>query len=414
MGFFASLLSKSAPTGPAPKMPLKKAYNSTRIPPVDFTVIDTETTGLDACSNELLEIGAIRYRNNVEVARYHTYLCPDGAIPSDASDINHITWDTVCRAPKLEKVLPTFLSFIGSDVLVGYNVGFDIKFIQTRAGILLENPVFDVLPLARRTLQLENYKLETVSAEVHFLPPHGYHNALDDCLATAAVLQTLREQCADLPLSTDKPKKEKRNFEKVKLSDIVPTVTSFDPSHPLFQKNIVFTGELSISRKEAAQQAVNAGAVVKSGVSRKTDYLVVGYQDTSLVGLGGMSSKEEKAYILNSSGEANIHVVSEREFFRLLSNFPPNPEVTGKVFLFCGTLPHLEREAACNLVEMQGGRVSHSVSPEVSYVVAGEECGPKLEKAKSIGIPILSEEEFMELLGQEHLGGGHLYEASTD
>lgn len=80
----------------------------------------------------------------------------------------------------------------------------------------------------------------------------------------------------------------------------------------------MFTGELSIDRAAAMQMAVDVGAVVKSGVSGKTDYLVVGTQDLALVGADGMSSKEEKAYALNQAGKAHIQIIREQEFIDLV------------------------------------------------------------------------------------------------
>ena len=66
------------------------------------------------------------------------------------------------------------------------------------------------------------------------------------------------------------------------------------------------------------QMAVNAGAVLKSGVSGKTNFLVVGKQDLAIVGSDGMSNKEEKAHALNESGKGCIKILDEAEFISLL------------------------------------------------------------------------------------------------
>ena len=99
--------------------------------------------------------------------------------------------------------------------------------------------------------------------------------------------------------------------------DIKPTCPIADGG-PLCGKSIVFTGTLSIDRDVAMQLAVNAGASVRSSVSKKTDFLVVGQQDKALVGDDGMSSKEEKAHALNDSGQADIRFLTEEEFLELL------------------------------------------------------------------------------------------------
>ncbi len=70
----------------------------------------------------------------------------------------------------------------------------------------------------------------------------------------------------------------------------------------------------------------------------------------------------------------------------------------GKVFVLTGTLPTLKRSEAQALIEENGGKVSSSVSKNTDFVLAGEEAGSKLEKAQSLGIAIISEDELLKML----------------
>ena len=75
--------------------------------------------------------------------------------------------------------------------------------------------------------------------------------------------------------------------------------------------------------------------------------------------------------------------------------------MSGKTFVLTGTLPTLARDAAKDLIEAAGGKVSGSVSKKTHYVVAGSEAGSKLEKANELGVTVLDEAALLALLGPQ-------------
>ena len=72
--------------------------------------------------------------------------------------------------------------------------------------------------------------------------------------------------------------------------------------------------------------------------------------------------------------------------------------LSGKTFVVTGTLPSLSRDDAEKLIADNGGKAASSVSKKTSYVLAGEKAGSKLDKAKTLGIPVITEQEFLDMI----------------
>ena len=72
----------------------------------------------------------------------------------------------------------------------------------------------------------------------------------------------------------------------------------------------------------------------------------------------------------------------------------------GMTFVLTGTLPTLKRSEASKIIESFGGKTSSSVSKKTNYVLAGEEAGSKLDKANSLGITVINEEEFLGMINE--------------
>jgi DNA ligase (NAD+) len=74
--------------------------------------------------------------------------------------------------------------------------------------------------------------------------------------------------------------------------------------------------------------------------------------------------------------------------------------LAGETVVVTGTLSRFSRDEIHKLIEREGGKPSSSVSSKTSYLVAGDSAGSKLDKAKSLGVPVLTEDEFVELVGK--------------
>lgn len=294
----------------------------------DFTVIDVETTGLSPNSDAIIQLSAVRYIDHKEHDSYSTYINPQRHIPSKVTELTGIDDAMVADAPIFSQVSDSFFRFISdSPILTGYNFSFDLRFLSVAAGFQLKEQYrcFDTLAVARREIHdLCSYKLCDVSSYIGFSTK--FHDSLNDCRACGEIVNFLCGNSSKIDISFLESGVQRNNDHLNHVQNYKSRVCSTDchidlscisSNGPLSGKNIVFTGELSIARAEAKQIALNAGGLVKSAVSRKTDYLVVGIQDKALVGDDGLSTKEEMAYELNSAGTGHIQIINEQDFLKL-------------------------------------------------------------------------------------------------
>lgn len=170
---------------------------------VSFCVLDLETTGLGPDVSEITEIGAVRYVGGVEAGRFQTFVNPREAIPARVTVLTGISHAMVIDAPRIEEALPAFLEFIGTSVIVGHNVSFDISFLNAAAIRLgygrLSNRSTDTMRLARRLVRNEVRGLKLSSLAAHFgSPVTPNHRALDDAMATAHVFWSLLERAGSV------------------------------------------------------------------------------------------------------------------------------------------------------------------------------------------------------------------------
>lgn len=177
----------------------------TALSEVTFVVLDVETTGCAPPHAAITEVGAVKYRGGVCEGELQSLVNPGRAIDPFVSRLTGISDALVSPAPPIRAVLPTFLEFLGSAVVVGHNVRFDVAFLDTA---LVEhdypplaNPTIDTLALARRLLADETRNVRLATLARHTRTPRApTHRALDDARATADLLHVLFERAGTLGL----------------------------------------------------------------------------------------------------------------------------------------------------------------------------------------------------------------------
>lgn len=115
-------------------------------------------------------------------------------------------------------------------------------------------------------------------------------------------------------------------------------------------------------------------------------------------GFGEIMAKDVEDYFRDEHNQALCRELTELGLNTTAAKTETTGEFAGLTFVLTGTLPTLSRGEASAIIESHGGKTSSSVSKKTSYVLAGEDAGSKLTKANQLGIPVITEEQLMEMI----------------
>ena len=327
--------------------------------PDDFCVVDLETTGLSPDYDDIIEISALRVRGGQVVDSFSTLVKPlvssffdlikiprkiDAEITSlvkpllsplfnlikiprriDAkiTSLTGITNKMLASAPTLADVLPAACDFIGNDILVGSNVGFDVNFlykaVRSVQGRYFSNDYVDTVRIARIVFPaLPHHRLCDVAAAVGIFPKQ-YHRALDDCQTTFECFRAMHDRVVQNEGMEAFIRRWDPLYKVPDLRTITAQTTVFDETHPLFGKRCAFTGLLKkMTNVDAAQLIVNAGGICDNNVTMRTNFLILGNNDHLKPAIkDGKSVKQRKAEDYKQRG-LDIEVIPEEILYNML------------------------------------------------------------------------------------------------
>lgn len=293
--------------------------------PDSFVVLDLETTGLDSLYDDIIEICAVKVSKGSIEKTFSSLVNPRIHIDEFIEELTGITDDMVKDAPYIEDVLPSFLSFIGDQVLIGHHVSFDVNFLYDSCTYYLKtsfpNSFVDTMRIFRKLHpELDHHRLSDMT-EYYSVPVSRNHRAEADCLSTLSCFNELHnEVLIRYPDEESFCELFKPHNYNLDLSSITTEKTSFDSSNPFYQKHCVFTGALErMSRREAAQLVADFGGIPDNGITKQTNFLILGNTDYCSNIKNGKSNKLRKAeeYILKG---LDLTILSEQVFYEMISS----------------------------------------------------------------------------------------------
>ena len=163
---------------------------------LNYVVFDFETTGLDAKNgDEIIELGAVKIvAGQIKQEGFHSLVNPQREVPEEASRVHGITTKDLTHAPTIDEVLPKFLDFLGTGIVVAQNAKFDLGFLVVNLARLniprFDNQVLDTMLLSRFLFSYESrHNLDAIMQRLRIEPDDKQrHRSVGDCRMTAMVL----------------------------------------------------------------------------------------------------------------------------------------------------------------------------------------------------------------------------------
>ncbi|MFZ0565667.1 MAG: DUF3820 family protein [Chlamydiales bacterium] len=226
-----------------------------------FVCLDCEMTGLDIKNDRIIEVAAVRFTFSNILDQFEALIDPECPIPEASLAIHQISSEMLRGKPKIEEVLPKFLSFIGNTLIVGHAVNFDIDMLTVaaeRAHIpcsLKTQRYLDTLRLARHYGDSPNNSLEKLAD--HFnLPKEGVHRAMNDVKLNIEVFKHLArrhktvERLFEILSKPIKMKYMPLGKHKGRLFSEIPLQYLQWASHMDFDKDLLYSIRLELKKRK--------------------------------------------------------------------------------------------------------------------------------------------------------------------
>lgn len=156
-----------------------------------FCIVDVETNGSKISHHQIIEIGAVKFKNGEIIDTFESLVYCD-SISDAISEITGIHVEQTLEAPPLSKVMSDFRLFLGDAVFVGHDAKFDYKFVSAmmdRVGLgVLLNRQLCTIDLAERTFESERYGLAYLNDLYDLHVDAVHHRALSDAITTTKLL----------------------------------------------------------------------------------------------------------------------------------------------------------------------------------------------------------------------------------
>ena len=197
----------------------------------EWVAFDLETTGLSPRTDEIIEIGAVKFTAGDTIGEFQTFVNPNRQVPRFITDLTGIAQSDVNSAPTINEVASEFSEFVRGATLVAHNAEFDMGFLR-ESGISLTNPVCDTMELAQLTrLYARSYALDQLSKDESYSLDTA-HRALHDARAVRSIFLTLIADMARMDITLLAQFRRLSERSGWRMSALLDSAQEFAAPHP--------------------------------------------------------------------------------------------------------------------------------------------------------------------------------------
>lgn len=397
----------------------------------DYVIVDIETTGFSAQYDKIIEISAIRFKENQIVDKFSELIDIGDELPPFITKLTGITNEMLKGQKNIQTVIKEFDAFLGDSIIIAHNANFDVNFLYDNYMRYLDKPLknnfLDTMLMAKKLIKnMSSYKLG-VLANYFNVEYTGAHRALRDVEITFEIYSKLKDYA--------------NNYYEIRMKEINETLTL----------DTEFTNSKVSVKTSLKHIDYNIIKTILDKLDCKTynyfnsncDYLIMNDTTYNRYKEKGVSDYDEffnnwlfKAEPLEKEGR--LKIVSETDFckrFRIpyteksisnsklsakdivatVDDFDEAHTLYGKECVFTGTLDRLARKDAMQIVVNLGGVCRDRVTTKTNYLILGNNdyCktikdgkSSKQKKAETLklngqDIEIITENDFYDMISDD-------------
>ena len=153
--------------------------------------LSIETTGLGISSNKIVEIAALKIDKNNLKSLFHHIINPEKDIDKNISNIIGYSNEELKKYPKITEISDSFINFINSSTLIGYNNDFIFGFLNKELNVEISNEKIDVFEIAKKKYPNENNSIDSLKKKLKIINNSTFSSSLNEVLELPKILDML-------------------------------------------------------------------------------------------------------------------------------------------------------------------------------------------------------------------------------